>query len=79
MTEQVTQDGNDKQQLEPMMSDAAETLYNDELKGLADSGYHSAQQLDDCEQKGFVVTVAEPRHASRKGRGGRFGRDDFKL
>ena len=61
VAEQVTQDGNDKQQLQPMMTDAAETLGNDELKGLADSGYHSAEQLDACEQKGFEVTVAEPR------------------
>ena len=79
VAEQVTQDGNDKKQLEPMMSTAAETLGNDELKGLADTGYHSAEQLDACEQKGFEVVVAEPKHASHQGRDGRFGRDDFEY
>ncbi len=79
VAEQVTQDGNDKKQLQPMMTAAAETLGNDELKGLADTGYHSAEQLDACEQKGFEVLVAEPQHASHKGRDGRFGRDDFKY
>ncbi len=62
-----------------MMTAAAENLGNDELKGLADTGYHSAEQLDGCEQKEFEVTVAEPKLASHKGRDGRFGRDDFKY
>lgn len=74
---EVVQDGNDMGQLAPMMEKAAEALDNRELTGLADAGYCTGEQIKACEDQGMQVYVPVPKHASRKGRDGRFGSEDF--
>jgi len=43
VAEELTQDGNDMNQLAPMLKKAQEVLASDNLKGLADKGYYNTQ------------------------------------
>ena len=79
VAEDVVQDGNDSNQLEPMMTKAGEAMGSEGLVGLADCGYFNGAQLKSCEDKGMEVYVPIPDHALRKGRDGRFGTDDFRY
>ena len=47
--------------------------------GLADGGYFNGAQLKSCEAKGMEVYVPIPNQASRRGKDGRFGSDDFRY
>ena len=75
----VVQDGNDTRQLEPMMTQSRAATGSARLSGLADAGYLCGEQLKSCEAQGMEVYVPIPKHASRKGYGGRFGSDDFRY
>ena len=79
VAEDVVQDGNDFGQLEPMMTKACEATGNSGLIGLADVGYYSGTQLKGCEDKGMGVYVPIPKQLGRKGKGDRFGSDDFRY
>ena len=79
VAEDVVQDGNDYGQLEPMMTKASEAMGSERLVGLADCGYFNGAQLKSCEDKGMEAYVPIPDQAFRKGKGGRFGRDDFRY
>ena len=68
----LVQDGNDRNQLEPMMSKAREAMGSEDLIGLADRGYTNAEQLKACEEKGMEVYVPLLQHSSRKGSGKRY-------
>ena len=56
----VTQDGNDSQQLGPMMDKTQSVLESDTLVGLADSGYYNSEHIQYCEESGYDIYVAEP-------------------
>ncbi len=73
----LVQDGNDLQQLEPMMMQAAAAKGNPELIGLADAGYASGTQLKGCDEKGMTMDGPLPKQAFHTGKDGRFGTDDF--
>ena len=75
----VVQDGNDTRQLEPMMTQSRAATGSARLSGLADAGYFSGEQLKSCEAQGMEVYLPIPKHASRKGTGGRFGSEDFRY
>ena len=75
----VVQDGNDTRQLEPIMTQSRAATGSAQLSGLADAGYFSGEQLKSCEAQGMEVYLPIPKHASRKGKGGRFGSDDFRY
>ncbi len=75
----LVQDGNDTQQLAPMMTKAQEATGNKDLVGLADTGYANGEHLKACEEKGMAMYVPLPKQASHKGLDGRFGRDDFQY
>ena len=79
VAEDVVQDGNDFGQFEPMMTKACEATGNSGLIGLADVGYYSGAQLKGCEDKGMDVYVPIPMQLGRKGKGDRFGSDDFRY
>ncbi len=72
----VTQDGNDKNQLAPMLEKAKEILDSENLNGYGDSGYHNGEQLKACEDQGINVHVAIPQQS---GNAGRFTRKDFEY
>ena len=79
VAEDVVQDGNDSNQLEPMMTKATEATGSERLIGLADGGYFSGAQLKSCEAKGMEVYVPIPEQAARRGKGERFDSDDFRY
>jgi hypothetical protein len=76
---EATQDGNDRRQLVPMLEKAQEILQSDRLVGLADTGYHSGEQIQQAEEKGFEVYVPEPKTTTAAEKDGRFTRDRFQY
>jgi hypothetical protein len=77
VAEDVTQDGNDTQQLQPMLAKAQELLQSDNLTGLADAGYYDGEQLKACEEQNIRVYVAIPDKSKAVAEQGRFTRDQF--
>jgi transposase len=77
VTQEVTQDGNDQQQLSPMALAAKAELGVDHLEVTADHGYYSAEQIRSCEQNGITPYVPEPDKQAQARRAGRFTRDEF--
>lgn len=74
----VTQDGNDSQQLASMAQQAQEALNTDALTVVADAGYYSKQQLKACgDQVGLEVYVPEPDKQAQVRAAGRHTRDAF--
>ena len=72
-----TQDGNDTQQLVPMMQSAQEAMQCKQISGVADTGYYNGEQLKQCDVQSMTVYVAMPEPP--KGRQGRFGRAVFRY
>jgi len=77
VVEAVTQDGNDSQQLAPMLAKAQEILQSDKLRGLADAGYYDGNQLKICEAQAIDVYVAIPDKSKAIAAQGRFTREQF--
>jgi transposase len=73
----VTQDGNDREQLVPMLEKAQEVLQSEHLTGLADMGYFSGEQARQAEEKGFEIYVPVPERGEAAAKDGRFTRDQF--
>ncbi len=73
----VVPDGNDSQQLEPMMTQASEAVGSEGLVGLADAGYANGDPLKGCEDKGMKMYVPLPDKAICKGKDGRIGTEEF--
>ena len=79
VAEDVTQDGNDTQQLAPMLAKAQDILQSDKLTGLGDAGYYDGEQLKSCEEQGIQVYVAIPDKSKAIAAQGRFTRDQFRY
>jgi transposase len=79
VAEEVTQDGNDTQQLAPMLEKAQDILDAENLTGLGDSGYYSSKQIKACEDKNISVYVPIPKYSDSAVKQGRFGRDQFQY
>ena len=79
VAEDVTQDGNDTQQLAPMLAKAQEVLQSDNLTGLGDAGYYDGEQLKTCEEQGIQVYVAIPDKSKAIAKQGRYTRDQFRY
>jgi transposase len=77
VAEEVTQDGNDTQQLAPMLEKAQEILQSENLTGLADAGYFSATQIKASVDQNITVYVPVPEYSSSAQKQGRFGLDQF--
>lgn len=73
----VTQDGNDTQQLVPMLEKAQEVLHSERLVGLADVGFFSGEQIRLAEEKGLEVYVPAPKKSEAAAKEGRFSREQF--
>jgi transposase len=56
----VTNEGNDKEQLYPMASKAKDNLDADKLDALADTGYFNGEHIKTCEESNITPYVAEP-------------------
>ena len=77
VAEELTQDGNDLNQLAPMLKKAQDILESDNLKGLADAGYYNTQQIKACEEHGITPYVAIPKAPETTKNQGRFSEKDF--
>lgn len=64
---EVTTEGSDNRQLEPMATSAKSELGVDELQVLADAGYSNGEQLEHCEQQGIEATVPVNRAVNNQG------------
>ncbi|MBZ5755799.1 IS1182 family transposase [Pseudomonas sp. S5(2021)] len=64
---EVTQDGNDTQQLEPMAKAAKEHLHQEKLIVTADAGYSNGEQFQACEDAGITAYVPPNRAVNNRG------------
>ncbi|WP_411727856.1 transposase, partial [Methyloglobulus sp.] len=69
VAEAVTQDGNDSQQLMPMVDKAQAILASGNLTVLADSGYYEGDQIKQCEGQHIIAYVAIPDRSDAKTQG----------
>lgn len=73
---EVTNAGNDQEQLGPMALAAKEALGVEHLEVAADSGYHSPAQIALCEANGITPYVPEPL-TSKNAKAGLFTKEEF--
>ena len=74
---EVTNDGNDLKQLEPMAKKAKQELGVETLEAVADTGYFNGQQIKACIEAGITPYVPEPDRKTSVRKQGRFSREDF--
>jgi len=64
---EVTTEGSDNRQLEPIATAAKSELGADALQVLADAGYSNGEQLERCEEQGIEPAVPVNRAVNNKG------------
>jgi transposase len=69
VTEDVTNQVNDEEQLAPMAVAAKEALGVEALEVSADRGYHNGAQVVKCEEEGVTPYVPAPKTSKNQGRG----------
>ena len=74
---EVTNDGNDLRQLEPMAKNAKQVLEVETLEAVADTGYFNVQHIKACIEAGITPYVPEQDWQTRVLKQGRFSREDF--
>lgn len=74
---EVVNDGNDRQQLEPMAVQAKQALGVDQLLVDADTGYDNAAQIKACEDQGIIAYVPKTDRESSLQQKGRFPKTVF--
>jgi len=62
-----------------MLEQAQEVLQSGHWVGLADTGYHSGEQIQRAEERGFEIYVPEPKTTTAAEQDGRFTRDRFQY
>jgi hypothetical protein len=77
VADEVVQDGNDLNQLHPMLSQAKIAMGVDDMEGMGDKGYFNIAQIAACERDGITVHVPEPDKGGRQRQEGRFVQGDF--
>ena len=77
VADEVVQDGNDLNQLHPMLSRAKDAMAVEQLEGMGDAGYFNAAQIAACVRDGITVYVPEPEKGGRQRQEGRFVQGDF--
>jgi transposase len=77
---EVTQDGADRQQLEPMAKAAKDELQQPQLNVTADAGYSNGEQFQACENAGITAFVPPNRSVNNQGGATEFfDRESFKY
>lgn len=77
VTCEVTQDGNDENQLEGMSKAAKAELEVEQLDATADAGYFNVQAIKNCVEANITPYVPEPNKTIQATLQGRFVREDF--
>jgi len=78
VTHEVTNEGNDKNQLFAMAKKARISIGEENIEVLADRGYFKGEEILACEDAGISVFVPEPLTSSSKVHG-RFTKQDFRY
>jgi transposase len=76
VTHDVTNDGNDREQLARMAVSARKAIGQQDVQALADRGYFSGRELKACEDAGITTFVPKPMTSSARAEG-RYGKQDF--
>ena len=76
---EVTNEGNDQRQLEPMAKNAKQVLEVETLEAVADTGYFNVQHIKACIEAGITPYVPEPNKTNQARLQGRFAREDFQY
>ena len=76
---EVTQDGNDEKQLEPISKQTKSLLDVETLEITADVGYFNVQGIKNSLEAGIIPYVSEPDRTSAAKKQGRFPREDFRY
>ena len=81
VAQEVVQSSSDRGQLSAMALEAKETLQVQEIKAVADKGYHEADQLEACEKEGIETYVPAPGTTSGRTKDGRevFAKEQFRY
>ena len=79
VADEVVQDGNDLNQLHPMLGQAKIAMGVDGMEGSGDKGYFNIAQIAACERDGITVYVPEPGKGGRQRQEGRFVQGDFQY
>lgn len=74
---ELTQAGNDNQQLKPIAQEAHEVLEGDLETVVADAGYSNGEQISDLHACGYDVAVPSNRAVNNQGTGEYFQKSDF--
>lgn len=64
---EVTDEGNDSRQLQPIAEEAKAVLEQEALEVLADTGYSNGEQLAACEEQGITPIVPAKRAVNNQG------------
>jgi transposase len=64
---ELTNEGNDHGQLEPMAKAAQQALQADSLTVIADTGYHNGKQAQACEEANITPVVPPPKRVNPNG------------
>jgi len=81
VAQEVVQDLNDRNQLTQMAQQAKQELEVEQLKVVADKGYHNADELEACEKAGIETFVPEQGKTSGQGKDGKkiFPKEQFRY
>ena len=74
--QEVTNQGHDRAQLEPMATRSRDALGGGALTVLADRGYYDGEQIRACEEAGIATLVPKPITSNSRAEG-RFDKRDF--
>lgn len=74
---EITQDGNDQNQLQPMAEGSKAILAVNELEVVADAGYSNGEQLANCEEQAITATL--PSHRATNNQGEFYQKEDFRY
>jgi transposase len=75
----VSSEGNDNQKLHQMAQETKAITHNEKGIFLADSGYYSAKEIDECEANGIETVVAIPNKTKQQKDRGYFTPKEFQY
>lgn len=75
---EVTNDGNDINQLSTMSEKSKEILGSESIKVVADTGYYKESEIEKCEKQKIECYVPSPNR-SRNEKVGKYGAEDFQY
>lgn len=76
VTNDVTNQGHDRQQLAPIAQQAAQASGHEQITAIADRGYFNGTQIRECEQMGIATLVPKPLTSNNNAKG-LFDKRDF--